>query len=388
MTHQMDDTLLQAVCELLEEYGFDGLAEALTLVLNEAMKVERSRHLRAAPYEPTERRQGYANGYKPKTVHSRVGKLALQVPQVRDGDFYPSSLEKGLRSERALKLALAEMYVQGVSTRKVAEITEQLCGFAVTSSEVSRAARALDEQLASWRQRPLEAYAYVYLDARYEKVRHGGLVVDVAVLLAAGVNAEGHREVLGCSVALSEQEVHWRDFLSNLKARGLHGMQLFVSDAHEGLKAARRAIFPAVPWQRCQFHLQQNAAKYVPQKLLRRAVAADLRTIFNAPDAAEAERYLTRFVQQYATNAPQLAEWAETAIPEGLTVFQFPAEHRRRLRTSNMLERLCREIKRRTRVATQFPNTAACLRLVTAVVMEISEEWLTGKRYLTMEIEA
>ena len=272
MTHHPDDTLLTAVCELLDAYGYDGLAEAMTIVLNETMKMERARHLRAAPYERTEERRGYANGYKEKTVRSRLGELQLQVPQVREGDFYPASLEKGLRSERALKVALAEMYVQGVSTRKVAEITEKLCGFSVTSSEVSRAAQALDEQLQAWRERPLGAYAYVYLDARYEKVRHGGLVVDVAVLLAAGVRPDGQREVLGCSVALSEQEVHWRDFLRGLKDRGLHGVELFISDAHEGLKAARKALFPAVPWQRCQFHLQQNAAAYVPQQTMRREV--------------------------------------------------------------------------------------------------------------------
>lgn len=387
MTHKLDDTLLTAVCELLDEYGFDGLAEAMTLVLNETMKVERARHLRATPYERTEERRGYANGFKPKTVRSRVGELQLAVPQVREGDFYPASLEKGLRSERALKLALAEMYVQGVSTRKVAEITERLCGFAVTSSEVSRAARALDEQLAAWRERPLGAYRYVYLDARYEKVRHGGLVIDVAVLLAAGVRADGQREVLGCSVALSEQEVHWRDFLGTLKDRGLHGIQLFISDAHEGLKAARKAIFPAVPWQRCQFHLQKNAASHVPRRSMRREVADDLRAIFNAPDAAEASRYLEQFVARYQETAPQLAAWAETAVPEGLTVFHFPVAHRRRLRTSNMLERLSREIKRRTRVATLFPNTASCQRLVTAVLMEISEEWQTGRRYLSYEVD-
>lgn len=387
MTHQLDDTLLTAVCELLDEYGFDGLAEAMALLLNETMKMERSRHLRAAPYERTEGRRGYANGFKPKTVHSRLGELQLAVPQVREGDFYPVSLEKGLRSERALKVALAEMYVQGVSTRKVAAITEKLCGFAVTSSEVSRAARALDEQLAAWRERPLGAYRYVYLDARYEKVRHGGLVIDVAVLLAAGVRADGHREVLGCSVALSEQEVHWRNFLGTLKDRGLHGIQLFIGDAHAGLKAARKAIFPAVPWQRCQFHLQKNAASHVPRRSMRREVADDLRVIFNAPDAAEANRYLEQFVARYQETAPQLAAWAETAVPEGLTVFQFPAAHRRRLRTSNMLERLSREIKRRTRVATLFPNTASCQRLVTAVLMEISEEWQTGRRYLSFEVD-
>jgi transposase-like protein len=385
MTHHDDHTLLEAISELLEAHGFDGLAEALTVLLNETMKIERARHLQAGLYERTGERQGYANGYKPKTVKTRLGALPLMVPQVREGDFYPSTLEKGLRSERALKLALAEMYVQGVSTRKVAEITEQLCGFAISSSEVSRAAQALDEQLSAWRERQLGAYPYVYLDARYEKVRHGGTVIGVAVLLAAGVDTAGQREVLGCSVALTEQEVHWRDFLRALKDRGLHGIRLFISDAHEGLKAARLAVFPTVPWQRCQFHLQQNAGRYVPRRAMRAEVADDLRAVFNAPSAAEAQRFLELLVAKYRDIAPELADWAEEAVPEGLTVFQFPKAHRQRLRTSNILERLCREIMRRTRVATLFPNTASCLRLVTAVVMEVSEEWQTGFRYLSME---
>ena len=198
------------------------------------MKLERSQHLQAQPYERTSQRQGYANGYKRKTVKTGVGELTVAVPQVREGDFYPNSLEKGLRSERALKVALAEMYVQGISTRKVAAITEEMCGFSVSSTMVSRAAAALDESLQAWRQRPLGAYRYLYLDARYEHIRHGGVVVDAAVLIAAGVReTDGKREVLGVSVTLSEQEVHWRRFLQDLKQRGLHGVQLLVSDASE-----------------------------------------------------------------------------------------------------------------------------------------------------------
>ena len=201
-------------------------------------------------------RRGYANGFKPKAVRTRIGELALAVPQVRDGSFYPASLERGLRSERALKLALAQMYVQGISTRKVAKITEELCGFEVSTAEVSRCAALLDQELSCWRERRLDSpYGYVLLDARYEKVRHGGSVVDCAVLLALGVRADGKRELLGASVKLSEAEVHWRDFLTTLKDRGLCGVKLFVSDDHAGLKAARAAVFPGVPWQRCQFHL-------------------------------------------------------------------------------------------------------------------------------------
>lgn len=385
MTYQVEDTALERVFELLAEEGFDGMSQALEVLLNEMMKVERSRHLQASPYERSEQRRGYANGFKQKRVRTRVGELDLAVPQTRASDFYPSCLEKGLKSERALRLALAEAYVQGVSTRKMAKLTQELCGIDVSSSEVSRAAQALDETLSAWRKRPLEAMPYVYLDARYEKVRHGGQVLDSAVQLAIGINRQGQRSVLGVSVALSEQEVHWREFLTSLKDRGLHGTELFISDAHEGLKAARKAVFPAVPWQRCQFHVQQNAQKYVPRQSMKREVAEAIRGVFNALNREEAERQLDRLIQTYQDKAPKLATWAAEAIPEALTVFAFPEGHRRRIRTSNMVERLNKELKRRTRVATLFPNEDSCLRLVSAVAMEISDEWETGRVYLTME---
>src|SRR5690554_5975868 len=385
MTCQVQDKVINEVLELLVAEGFEGMADAMSIMLNEAMRLDRSRHLGAGLWERAEARQGYANGYKPKQVQSRVGKLSLQVPQTRDTDFYLASLERGIRSERALKLALAEMYVQGVSTRKVAKITEELCGFEISSTQVSRATAMLDEQLITWRERPLGSFPYVVLDARYEKVRHGGRVIDCAVLVALGVDMAGKRQVLGCSVSLSEQEQHWRAFLSGLKDRGLHGIEFFVSDAHEGLKAARKAVFPSVPWQRCQFHLQQNAQGYVPHHSMKKAVAADIRAIFNAPNEEEAKRLLEHFIQCYESTAPKLAEWAESALPEGFSVFKLPQQHRTRLRTSNSLERLNKEIKRRTRVATIFPNEASCLRLVTAVVMEISDEWETGRVYLTMD---
>jgi len=387
MARSAESTGVDAAMELIMQEGFEGLGDAVRTLINEAMRIERSRHLGAGPWERAEDRQGHANGYKAKTVRSRLGELTLAVPQVRDGSFYPSALERGIRSERALKLALAEMYIQGVSTRKVAKITEELCGFEVSSSEVSRCTRLLDEDLTAWRRRALGACPYVVLDARYEKVRHGGQVIDCAVLVALGVRADGKRDILGISVALSEAEVHWRQFLTELKDRGLHGIELFVADDHAGLKAARRAVFPSVPWQRCQFHLQQNAGHHVPRMDLRAKVAGDIRAIFGAPNADEAKRQLELFVKRYATSAPKLAEWAETALPEGLVVFGFPEAHRRRLRTTNVLERLNKEIKRRTRVATLFPNEASCLRLVSAVAMEISEEWLTGRAYLTMNQE-
>lgn len=384
MTCRLQDSGELSAVELIAERGLEGLPDALGALINQAMRLERERYLGVGAYERSEARRGYANGFKPKQVKTRLGALALSVPQVREGGFYPQSLEKGLRSERALKLALAQMYVEGVSTRKVARITEELCGFEVTSSQVSRCAALLDEELSAWRERPLGAYPYVVLDARYEKIRHGGQVVDAAVLVALGVRADGKRELLGVSVTLSEAEVHWRAFLTDLVRRGLHGVRLLVSDDHSGLRAARKAVFPAVPWQRCQFHLQHNAGAYVTRQSLRKPVAAGIRDIFNAPDADEAQRLLDRFVNAHQEQSPRLAAWAADAIPQGFAVFALPAAHRRRLRTSNAIERVNKEIKRRTRVATLFPSDTSCQRLVTAVAMEISEEWITGRTYLDM----
>ena len=388
MTHEDQSTRFDELLQLLSEHGFDGMAEAIQILMNEAMKLERAETLGAMPYQRTESRRGYANGFKSKTVNSRLGRLSLNVPQTRDVEFYPSALERGERSERALKLAVAEMYVQGVSTRKVAEITQELCGLDVSSSQVSRAAELLDEELEAWRERPLGTVPYVILDARYEKVRHGGSVRDCAVLVAIGVLENGQRSVLGVSVSLSEAEVHWRSFLKTLIDRGLRGAQLIVSDDHSGLKQARKACFPGIAWQRCQFHLMQNALHYVPKVSMRLEVTRDLRNVFNAPDRHEADRLLTQLVKKYESNAPDLSAWIEADIPEGLAVFELPPTHRRRLRTTNMLERLNQEIKRRTRVATLFPNEASLLRLVSAVLSETSEDWETGKIYLTMQTNA
>jgi putative transposase len=387
MTYEEDYTIPEEIMEQICEQGFDALPELIRIVLNAAMYIERQKHIGAGPYERTPERQGHANGFKPKTVATRMGKITMAIPQVRDCDFYPSSLDKGIRSERALKLALAEMYVQGVSTRKVAAITEQMCGFSVSSSQVSKATAELDEQLQSWRERPLGRMRYVYLDARYEKVRYEGQIRNSAVLLAVGVNEDGKREVLGVSVSLGEHEVHWRNFLQSLVSRGLSGVELIISDDHSGLKSARRAIFGGVPWQRCQCHLQRNAQAYVPRKSMKGDVASDIRSVFNAPDRHEADALLKKTVTKYAQDAPRLSTWMEENLPEGLTVFAFPQKHRRLIRTTNGLERLNREIRRRTRVVSLFPNDASCLRLATAVLMEISEDWQTGKRYIKWESE-
>jgi putative transposase len=385
MTHQAHPSVTREVVQVLAEHGFDGMAQAMELLINECMKIERQQALGAGPYQRSQARRGQANGFKPKRLKTRIGELELAVPQVRGAKFYPRALERGSRSEKALRLALAEMYVQGVSTSKVTRITEELCGCEISSSDVSRATALLDEDLAKWRSRPLGQVKYLILDARYEKVRHGGSIVDCSVLIAIGVTAEGRRSVLGVSVSLSEAEVHWRDFFKSLIERGLHGIELVTSDAHAGLKEARKACFPGVPWQRCRFHLVRNALAHVPREEMKREVIDDLRSVLDSADEHTAGEQLGRVVRKYQKSAPKLAEWMEENVPESFAVFRLPPTHRVRLRTTNMLERVNKELKRRTRVATLFPNEASLLRLVTAVLMELSEEWETGKRYLTFE---
>jgi putative transposase len=388
MTYHEDFTLPAELLEQVQEQGLDVLPELFRVILNTAMQAERTEHLNAAPYQHTQGRNGYANGFKPKTMRTRVGEITFAIPQVREGGFYPQALEKGLRSERALTLALAEMYVQGVSTRKVKAITEQLCGVNVSSAQVSRAAAQMDGELEKWRNRPLGEYRYLFLDAYYEQVREDGQVRHLAVLVAVGITLAGKREILGVSVSLSEHEVHWRTFLESLKTRGLGGVQLITSDDHAGLRAARLAVFGGIPWQRCQFHLQQNAQAYVPHKEMQTEVAEDIRTIFNAPDRTTADAYLARTVLKYQKSASRLSDWMANNLPEGLMVFSFPGGFRRLLRTTNGVERLHREVRRRARVVSIFPNQAACLRLVSAILNEISEEWLTGRTYLSLDVSA
>jgi len=388
MAMQYDEqNAFSTVYEILAKNGFPGMAEALQLVLNQGMLIERSQHLHAQPYERTDDRQGFANGFKPKTVKTRIGELHLDIPQVRDSNFYPKALDKGIRSERALKLSLAEMYIQGVSTRKVAPILEQLCGTNISSQQVSDATKLLDAEFEKWRNRKIGEIPYLYLDARYENIRINGEVVTAALLVAIGVTAQGKREILGVSVSYSEHEVHWRNFLESLVARGLHGVTLIISDAHAGLKAARQAVFPTCSWQRCQFHLQQNAQAYVPRKSMKKSVANDIRSIFNAPNLQESQRMLGIVVAKYEKSVPKLSQWIADSITEGLTVFNFPEEHRIKLRTSNLIERINKAIKKRTHVVGIFPNEESCLRLATGVLIEINEAWILEKTYMNMNIE-
>ena len=367
--------------------GLDGAGEALRLLVDQASLIEREQFMGVAAYERGEARKAHANGFKNKTLLTRLGKLNFSVPQVREGGFYPSALERGCRSERAMNLALAEMYVQGISTRKMIMVLQKLVGpeISISSTQVSRCNAALDEGFAAWRNRPLGATPYVILDARYERVRYGGQVIDCAVLVALGVTVTGHRRVLGVSVALSEAEVHWRDFLDSLNKRGLSGVNYIVSDDRAGLRAARKATFASVRWQRCQFHPQQNAQKYVARLDEREAVSRLIRACFNAPnrDGYPLAKHRSCVVADPQSKARSLGR---NKPPEGFASFSLPEAHRVRMRTTNGLERLDKEIKRLTRVARLFPNPESCLRLVSALLCEQDEDWQSAKIYLSMNV--
>ncbi len=388
MNEQNQNNQQPDLINILLEDGLENAIPKITeLLMNAAMILERVQHIGADPNERNvEGRNGYANGFKPRTFQSALGKLQLSLPQVRQSSepFRTTLLEQGSRSDRALKSAIATMYVEGVSTRRVTKVMEKLCGFQVSSGQVSKLTAELDVEFEAWRTRPLPGIAYLTLDATYYKVRIDGVVRDCATLIAIGVCKEtGKRMILGVSCALSEAEVHWRKFLTSLRERGMGMPDMVTSDAHTGLRAALKASFSGTPWQRCQFHLQQNAQDYVTKQHLKKKVAADIAAIFNADDHAHAEARLKDFVTTYAETQPKLAEWAEANLPEGFTVFSLPKEHQRRMRTSNACETLNSQIKRRTRVVGLFPNEASLLRLVSAVLIEISETWETGKAYLT-----
>ena len=244
--------------------------------------------------------------------------------------------------------------------------------------------KELDEQFEKFRNRSIGEICYLVVDATYLKIRHNGSVISMAILQAYGINPEGRREIVGVSASLSEAEVHWREFFQNLQSRGMRGVRLIISDDHSGLKGARQSVFPSIPWQRCQFHLCQNAQNYAPRKGMRREIGDTMREIFTSPSLEMAQEMKRRAIEKYEKKAPEFAKWLEENVDEGLTVYQFPREHWKKLRTSNGIERLNREIKRRTRVAVLFPNKESALRLVTGVIIEIHEEWITGRVYLDM----
>ncbi len=398
------DTAVEAILEHLIEHGPGDIATVFARAFELAMRIERERFLGAGLYERTPDRQGYANGYKPKRIDTPAGTVTVGVPKTAGhggAPFYPQSLERGRRSVRAVMLAVAEMYIKGVSTRE----DEPLCAIgsstmanavmrefgieSLSSSQVSRAAKLLDEELEAWRNRPLGEIRYLILDARYEKMRHGGIVRDAAVLSAIGIGPDERRRVLGVSVALSEAEVHWRAFLESLVARGMRGVAFIVSDDHAGLRAARRAVLGGATWQRCQFHLARNAIHHAPSLAIRKRIGTELRSVWNADTLARADTVLAELATSYRDTAPKLAGWLEDNIPEGLAVFTLPENHQRRLRTSNPMERsVQQELKRRTVKVRVFPNEGALERLVSAVLVEIDDKWAADtKAYIKWECQ-
>jgi putative transposase len=357
-------------------------------VIQEVLEAEMTAHLRAEPYERNTERKGYRNGYKPRQLNTRVGTLTLQVPQDRDGTFSTQLFARYQRNEKALVLALMEMYVEGVSTRKVREITEVLCGTSFSKSLVSELAGQLDIELDAWRDRPLTETIYPYLsvDARYEHVRQGGQIVSHGVLIVAGVRADGHREILAVTVADTESEATYHRLFGDLRARGLSGVRLVTSDSHKGLKAAIDRHFQGASWQRCQVHFTRDLVGMVGAGR-RGELAADLREIFVATTREQALTTAEAVAARWERTHPAVARSMDEGIEDCLACLAFPLAHRARIRTTNGLERLHEEIKRRTRVVRIFPNAAACLRLVTALCAEQSEEWVSGRRYLDIDAQ-
>ncbi len=369
-----------------EEPETNWLRDLVEWLYQEMLEMEFTEQLGAGHYERTPDRQGYRNGYRERQLNTRVGTLTLRVPRDREGKFSTRLFERCQRSERALILALQEAYVTGVSTRKVSRITEKLCGTEFSKDQVSRMAQALDEELDRWRQRRFDRrYPYLVIDARYEHVREDGHVMSEGVLTVEGIDQQGYRQLIGVAVAPGEDKSSWGEILRSLIERELDPSKVVcvTSDDHLGLREALQRYFPHAGWQRCQAHYQQNAASKVPRRD-RVAVHDQLRDVFAAPNHEEAQRRAEQMIEQWSRRVPAFAEWLEDTIEQPLTVFQLPKGHRLRLRTTNNLEKYHQEVKRRTRVVRIFPNRRSCLRLVTALAMEKSEEWLTGSRYLTM----
>jgi putative transposase len=379
---RVDAQMAQEV--LLDDPDF--LREVVERVVQEVLEAEMSEHIGAAPYERGEGRRGYRNGHKPRTLRTRVGTLNLLIPQDREGTFSTRLFCRYQRNEKALLLALMEMYVEGVSTRKVKEITEELCGTSFSKSLVSSLAGRLDTGLAAWRSRPLTAktYPYLFVDACYEKVRVGPRIVSEGVVVISAVRDDGFREVLAVEVTDTESEATYQELFRSLKERGLKGVELVVSDDHSGLKVAIERHFQGASWQRCQVHYARNLLGMVGATR-RKELAAGLRGVFSAPTREAALELAEQLAERWRQSHPKVAEHLEEHVEECLACLAFPESHRRRIRTTNGLERLNQEIKRRTRVVRIFPNREACLRLVTALAQEHSEEWISGRRYLNME---
>jgi transposase-like protein len=385
----MADDLRMALGELLRKAQLERDAEFLregVRVLSQAlMDLEVTQHVGAERYERTAERTGQRNGYRERAWDTRVGTVDLRVPRVRDGSFFPSLLDPRKRAERALVAVVQEAYVQGLSTRRVDDLVQTLGLQGISKSQVSRLCQELDTEVERFRTRRLVGpYPYVWLDATFVKVREQGRVVAQAVVLATGVKASGEREVLGLDVGPSEEGAFWVQFLRGLVARGLAGVQLVISDAHEGLKDALRAVLQGASWQRCRVHFIRNALAYVPRAAAP-MVAATIRTVFAQPDAPGAHEQWHRVVESLRARFPRLAALLEAAEADVLAYLAFPRAHWTKIWSNNPLERLIKEVKRRTDVVGIFPNTAAVVRLVGAVLAEQHEEWQVGRRYLSME---
>ena len=355
-------------------------------VLQQLLEAEMVEAVGAERHERTEGRQSYRSGYYRRGLVTRVGKLELRVPQDRQGRFSTELFARYQRSEQALVATLAEMYVQGVSTRKVKAVTEELCGHAFSASTISEMNKTLDERLTAFAGRRLEEpYAYLIVDARYEKVREAGIICSRAVMIAIGINWDGRREVLAVELANRESESSWRDFLLRLKERGLAGVEFVVSDDHAGLRRAIREILPEAAWQRCYVHFLRNALDYLPRKAPDDCLT-ELRWLYDRRSLEEARRDLAAWLKKWQGRYAKLCDWVEANIEETLTFYRLPLEHHKHLKSTNMLERLNEEIKRRTHVVRIFPNELSCLRLVRALAAEYHEDWIEATRYLNMTV--
>jgi putative transposase len=364
----------------------DGLRALVQQVVQDVLEAEMDETLGAQKGERTESRVGYRSGHYTRTLVTRVGKLVLRVPQDRQGRFRTEVFERYQRSEKALVAALAEMYVQGVWTRKVKEITEELCGHEFSASAISRVTGKLDEELERFARRPLEEeYPYLVLDARYERIRIDGVITSQAVQVAIGINWEGRRCVLAVELANRESATSWKDFLLGLKQRGLRGVVCVVSDDHPGLRKAIPEVLPEASWQRCYVHFLRNALDHLPRKKDDDCLT-ELRWIYERRNVEEARRDLAAWLTKWEGRYAQLCNWAETNIEETLTFYRLPQQHHKHLKSTNMLERINQELKRRTLVVRIFPNRESCLRLTRALAVEIHEDWVEATRYLDMEV--
>jgi len=378
-------TVGELVGKILGEGNPDFLKSALVALLDQVMAVEVSRLVGADAHERTAERTTHRNGYRERRFDTRVGTVDLAIPKLRKGSYFPSFLEPRCRSEEALLNVIQEAYVHGVSTRKVKDLVQALGVEGISKSEVSRICATLDEQVEAFRSRPLtKAYPYLWLDATHLKVRDGGRVVSNAVVVAYGLNEDGYREVLGVAIGASETEAFWVEFLRDLVGRGLHGVKLAMSDAHKGLKAAIASVLSGASWQRCTVHFMRNVQGKV-SKAAQGMVTATVRTIFLQPDLRSAVEQLERVAQMLAAKHPQVSEMLWEAQEDILAYMHFPEAHWRQIRSTNLLERLNKEIARRADVVGIFPNPAAVIRLIGMVLAEQNDEWQLGRRYMSLE---